>query len=171
MRPMIGGVMIALVVFGLSGCASSGYGKQFQRLQSQIGLLDERLTQLERGTSSHPADAVWSETATSSEVASVSQGAASDIPASMGKKGSAKGWIKPSTREIQQALVNAGLYQGSVDGKKGPLTRQAVQEFQRLHGLKDDGVVGKQTWAKLSPYLEGTLSSEISNASELTALK
>ncbi|MBI4341198.1 MAG: peptidoglycan-binding protein [Candidatus Omnitrophica bacterium] len=59
---------------------------------------------------------------------------------------------KPSTREIQQALKDAGFYQGSVDGKMGPLTRQAVEEFQRVNGLTPDGVVGRQTWAKLKQY-------------------
>ncbi len=58
-----------------------------------------------------------------------------------------------STREIQQALKSAGFYQGAVDGKMGPKTRQAVREFQRVHGLKDDGKVGKQTWAKLAAYV------------------
>lgn len=61
---------------------------------------------------------------------------------------------KGSAREIQQALKNAGFYQGAVDGKLGPQTRSAVREFQRVHGLKDDGVVGKQTWTKLRAYLD-----------------
>jgi peptidoglycan hydrolase-like protein with peptidoglycan-binding domain len=63
-------------------------------------------------------------------------------------------FAKPSKREIQQALKNAGFYQGPVDGKIGPITRDAVKEFQRTNGLKADGVVGRQTWEKLSPYLE-----------------
>ena len=35
------------------------------------------------------------------------------------------------------------------------MTREAIKEFQRVHGLKDDGVVGAKTWAQLAPYLSG----------------
>lgn len=37
----------------------------------------------------------------------------------------------------------------SKDGIFGPLTKQAVQEFQKSKGLKPDGVVGPITWAEL----------------------
>jgi peptidoglycan hydrolase-like protein with peptidoglycan-binding domain len=36
------------------------------------------------------------------------------------------------------------------DGKFGPATARAVQEFQRGAGLADDGVVGQKTWAALT---------------------
>ena len=58
-----------------------------------------------------------------------------------------------SAREIQQALKQAGFYQGSVDGKVGPRTLQAIREFQQAHQLKADGKVGPRTWAALSSYL------------------
>ncbi len=61
------------------------------------------------------------------------------------------------TREqkIQTALKNAGLYQGTIDGKIGPGSKRAVQEFQKAHGLTPDGKVGPRTWAALDPYLSG----------------
>jgi len=37
------------------------------------------------------------------------------------------------------------------DGQFGPLTRAAVVQFQKDHGLTPDGWVGKQTWGALSP--------------------
>ena len=58
-----------------------------------------------------------------------------------------------SAREIQQALKQAGFYQGSVDGKVGPKTQQAIKEFQQAHQLKADGKVGPKTWAALASYL------------------
>lgn len=36
-----------------------------------------------------------------------------------------------------------------VDGIFGKLTEEAVKEFQRANGLKPDGIVGEQTWAKI----------------------
>ncbi len=60
---------------------------------------------------------------------------------------------KPSKIEIQTALKNAGFYTGNIDGKIGPMTKKAIEEFQRVHNLKADGKVGPQTWAVLSVYL------------------
>ena len=61
---------------------------------------------------------------------------------------------KATTREIQVALKSAGYYAGAVDGKIGQLTKSAVKAFQKDNGLKEDGVVGQQTWAKLSEHLQ-----------------
>jgi murein L,D-transpeptidase YcbB/YkuD len=55
--------------------------------------------------------------------------------------------------EVQQALKNAGLYDGKIDGKVGPRTKNAVIEFQRQHGLKADGIIGQKTWNILKTYL------------------
>ncbi len=59
-----------------------------------------------------------------------------------------------STKKIQRALKSAGFDPGSIDGKMGPMTKQAVKEFQRTKDLKVDGVVGQKTWGKLKKYLE-----------------
>ena len=130
----------------LAGCASSGSGQHIARLQSQIGMLDERISQLERSHDMVTTAALPSESA--AELASATPSTPSPMPMASGSKA----LIKPSARDIQQALKNAGFYQGPVDGKFGAQTREAVKEFQRVHGLKDDGVVGKQTWGKLSAY-------------------
>lgn len=60
-----------------------------------------------------------------------------------------------SVRDVQRALANAGFNPGSVDGKMGPKTQQAIKQFQTAEGLKADGVVGPQTWNRLSPHLSG----------------
>jgi len=59
----------------------------------------------------------------------------------------------PSKKEIQLALQNAGFYQGEVDGKIGPVSKKAIEEFQKANGLKVDGKVGLQTWGALEKYL------------------
>ncbi|PIP21267.1 MAG: hypothetical protein COX40_00240 [Candidatus Omnitrophica bacterium CG23_combo_of_CG06-09_8_20_14_all_40_11] len=63
------------------------------------------------------------------------------------------GPYKPTVREIQTALKNAGYYTGLVDGKKGPMTKKAIEDFQKANGLAGDGKVGPKTWAALSKYL------------------
>lgn len=60
---------------------------------------------------------------------------------------------KPSVQDIQQALKNAGLYEGKIDGISGPGTRKAVESFQSKNGLKSDGKVGPKTWQKLKEHL------------------
>ena len=56
-------------------------------------------------------------------------------------------------KDIQKALKNAGFYSGSIDGKLGPKTKKAIEEFQSSKGLKADGKVGPKTWAELEKYL------------------
>lgn len=45
-----------------------------------------------------------------------------------------------------QAILG-GLF---VDGIFGAKTKQAVKDFQAKHGLKQDGIVGKNTWGKMT---------------------
>ena len=140
----VGLLMMAALLLG--GCAGGLSRREFARLQSQVGMLDERVTQLERanGANSGPlATAPSSEPDATPEPMPTQSESAKPAPP-----------LKPTTREIQQALKNAGFYQGSVDGNMGAGTREAVKEFQRVHGLTDDGVVGKQTWAKLRAFVD-----------------
>jgi peptidoglycan hydrolase-like protein with peptidoglycan-binding domain len=55
---------------------------------------------------------------------------------------------------IQKALAAAGFYKGVIDGKIGPISRQAIKNFQKANGLKVDGKVGPQTWGALEKYLK-----------------
>ena len=59
-------------------------------------------------------------------------------------------------QQIQTALRVAGLYNGSIDGKIGPATKRAIEQFQTQNNLKADGKVGPQTWAALERYLAST---------------
>lgn len=63
------------------------------------------------------------------------------------------GPYKPAASEIQTALKNANFYTSAIDGKIGPKTKKAIEDFQRTNGLKVDGKVGPKTWAVLSKYL------------------
>jgi hypothetical protein len=55
----------------------------------------------------------------------------------------------PSVGVLQKLLNRAGAKLDS-DGIFGPRTLAAVQQFQRANHLKQDGIVGKKTWAKLT---------------------
>lgn len=54
-------------------------------------------------------------------------------------------------RDAQERLVELGLYGTIPDGVDGPKTRDAVRAFQRIHGLKVDGIVGPKTAAEMWP--------------------
>jgi len=51
----------------------------------------------------------------------------------------------PKVAAVQVALKRIGLYNATVDGVRGPLTKSAIAHFQRRRGLSVDGVVGPQT--------------------------
>ena len=67
---------------------------------------------------------------------------------------------KPTNQQIQAALKNAGYYTGQIDGKIGPLTKKAIEEFQKANNLKADGKVGLKTWALLSAHLNPQAAEE-----------
>lgn len=72
-----------------------------------------------------------------------------EIPMDKVKPTLRKGAEGESVKELQTRLNDIGYDCGTVDGKFGNKTLAAVKEFQRKHGLTDDGVVGRQTWAEL----------------------
>ncbi|MDD5255580.1 MAG: peptidoglycan-binding domain-containing protein [Candidatus Omnitrophica bacterium] len=70
-----------------------------------------------------------------------------------------QGPYKPTNQEIQTALKNAGYYTGAVDGKIGPMSKKAIEDFQKANNLTPDGKVGPKTWAELSKYLAASAAS------------
>ncbi len=58
----------------------------------------------------------------------------------------------PTKKDIQASLKSAGFYTGEVDGKTGPKTKKAIEEFQSANSLVPDGKVGPNTWNKLKKY-------------------
>jgi len=63
-----------------------------------------------------------------------------------------QGPYKPTGIEIQTALKNAGFYSGNIDGKIGPKSKKAIEDFQKANGLKVDGKVGPKTWEAMSKH-------------------
>ena len=50
---------------------------------------------------------------------------------------------------VQSRLKELGYYKGKVDGKFGVLSVAALKKFQAANGLKDDGIAGSATLARL----------------------
>ena len=57
------------------------------------------------------------------------------------------------TRSVQRALRKAGYFDREPTGFFGPITKNALIQFQKAHNLKPDGVVGPKTWKVLQKYL------------------
>lgn len=52
-------------------------------------------------------------------------------------------------KQVQERLLELGFYEGKVTTGFYDRTKTAVTKFQRYNGLKEDGVVGEQTWNAL----------------------
>ncbi|WP_040158306.1 L,D-transpeptidase family protein [Nigerium massiliense] len=53
-------------------------------------------------------------------------------------------------KEAQALLKKRGYLSGAVDGRFGTASVNATLNYQRAHGIKDDGVVGGATWTALA---------------------
>ena len=62
--------------------------------------------------------------------------------------------VRAYTTAIQQSLLDAGYYDGEVDGVYGPATVDAIEALQQAHGLPTTGTVDKATAAALQGDLE-----------------
>lgn len=64
-----------------------------------------------------------------------------------------------AVKKAQEALKALQIYKGNVDGIFGIQTEAAIKSFQQNHGLRVDGIVGPQTWTKLSAVWVGFVVS------------
>jgi peptidoglycan hydrolase-like protein with peptidoglycan-binding domain len=158
---------IIILAAAFSGCASTQTKTQNEQLTS-------RVTDLEKNLQSKDAEIVdlqYQVKDLSSKVDTIKPGdssaqVSSDAQNSSGADQSDKNSIevgpvgtsiirvKASPEKIQTALKAAGVYTGPVDGKIGAGTKAAIVEFQKSHGLKSDGVLGRRTWEALKQYLK-----------------
>ncbi|MFA5118484.1 MAG: peptidoglycan-binding domain-containing protein [Candidatus Omnitrophota bacterium] len=141
-KQTIGFSMFLFALLLLNGCATTGKPADLenQGLRNQVGVLEAQLQAKDQEISSlrDALRRVTEETASSK--------------ATFIETGSLK-VMRPTMKQIQLALRNAGFDPGSIDGRKGRKTREAIKSFQRANSLKPDGAVGKKTWELLSPYL------------------
>lgn len=139
-----------LTAFIISGCGTSqkkvqsevtGIKTRVETLESRVEGVEAKQAEVER-TTAEQAQAL-------DELKSTSAPAANTNFSVKARESSQPG----KTKDVQQALKNAGYYDGKVDGIKGKGTVKAIKEFQKANGLTADGVVGRKTWNALSAHL------------------
>jgi len=155
---------IFILAIAVSGCAST-------QMKTQNEQIETRVTDLEKSLQAKDAEIVdlqyqvkdlsskvdTSKPAEADQAPQASTDSADQAGVASPSESSDKTQIirvKASPEKIQRALKAAGVYTGRVDGKIGPGTKQAIIEFQKSHGLKADGVLGKKTWEELRSYLK-----------------
>lgn len=60
-----------------------------------------------------------------------------------------------TVKQQQCLLCYMGLYNGSIDDKFGPLTKEATEKAQRKLKIKDDGVFGPITEKAILTHIAG----------------
>lgn len=135
MKQALGKAGAVLAVLVLAGCATTRSGS---------GSLETRMQALENRLQVVEADLQSSTGRSSLDM---------DISSSSDSFGTSATVETMTKKQIQQALKSAGYYDGAIDGKIGPQTRQAITQFQKDMGLAADGVAGRKTKEKLLKYL------------------
>lgn len=148
-------VALATILLGTmvltTGCTTKKrHQRDITNLQSQIGALQSDVTRLDQAV----RDSEMALKAAQERGAGTS-GASGGSVFEVGDAGpvyrTPSGFELPA-KSIQRALKSAGYYQGTIDGKVGSGTRQAIRDFQRDQGLTTDGICGRQTWAHLQSF-------------------
>lgn len=129
--------IVVLVLVAVSGC---GKKQEMEELQP--------ITMESLSTVGSPAQAVTDVKASETKILTTSVAA----PAKEALPLPPQGPYKPTGIEVQTALKNAGFYAGNIDGKLGPKSKKAIEDFQKANGLKVDGKVGPKTWEAMSKH-------------------
>lgn len=161
-------VLALVLCFGMflaTGCArNKALKNQVSMLQNQVVALTDEVTNLSDNQKSIEQAVRSSENRTqqaSSQTRALIPGPSRTSSGSKTKGGSVSlnngvyrtpsGFELP-LRQIQAALQNAGYYKGNIDGKLGAVTEDSIRRFQQDNGLETDGVVGRNTWARLKEF-------------------
>ncbi len=149
-------LITGLLVIGASGCGNKTTAQQQPPAEPATEVTAQAPTEIstQQQTAAVAPAAAAQQVAAATPIAVTGDSAASTASVADGSSASMpEAFAKPAAKEIQEALQNAGVYQGKIDGDIGHLTRAAIKKFQADNGLKVDGRVGPQTWAKLESHL------------------
>ena len=144
MKRLLSSVVVVLVLVALSGC---GKKQEMEELQP--------ITMESLSTVGSPVQPAGDFKASEAKTLTIS----APVPAKEVLPLPPQGPYKPTGIEIQTALKNAGFYAGNIDGKIGPKSKQAIEDFQKANGLKADGKVGPKTWEAMSKHLNVVVES------------
>lgn len=140
MKQMIFAVLGLVILLSFAGCSTMRSGSM-KSLENRVQALETRVQTVESELQS-AAPAASTVSTSEAEVLTT-------------KKEEVLTAENMTKKQIQQALKNAGYYDGEIDGKIGRKTKAAIMEFQKNMVLKADGVAGKNTKEKLLKYLQG----------------
>ncbi|MFZ2385009.1 MAG: peptidoglycan-binding domain-containing protein [Candidatus Omnitrophota bacterium] len=138
--------VIGVTALFLSGCASTGVRQkdmEIQRLHTQISAMNAQVQAKDEEISG------LKDELSRTQEQSISSG--NEYSNNAAEKKEVKS--RPTFKQVQKALKNAGYNPGSIDGKFGRQTKEAIKDFQRANNLKPDGKVGKRTWKLLRKFL------------------
>ncbi|MBM3245495.1 MAG: hypothetical protein FJZ15_06880 [Candidatus Omnitrophica bacterium] len=141
-RKFVLGIVLFVFVSVLSGCATGRIKQkdgEIQGLRNQVSVLEAQVSSRDEEINSLREELSKLES---------SQGSMA-----MKRKMIPEAKSRPSIKQIQSALKNAGFAPGAVDGKMGRQTKDAIKSFQKANNLTADGKVGKKTWELLKEYL------------------
>lgn len=155
--------LLLAIAFLATGCAGSKKTKQeLNLLKTQVGGLTTEISRISE-ENKFAQDALREEEERRKQLED-------EIATLQGRLGGSRGGVTtqagtyrtPSGFELrattlQNALKNAGYYNGAIDGKVGTGTIDAIRRFQADNGLDADGVCGRKTWSKLKSFSEGVL--------------
>ena len=147
-------VFIFALLLGVTLMSCSKKQETLEEMQQPMS--PEDLNRLKTETQANREGNVTSTAAPQATVVSTTETKMEPLPPS--------GPYKPSAKDIQTALKNAGFYTGTVDGKLGPKSKKAVEAFQKANGLTVDGKVGPKTWVAMSKYLNASVGTPASSA-------
>ena len=145
--------LLSILALGSMGCATNQTGTRLNILEAQVATITDELVRLDV-TIQELNSTIQSQSSSGAGIAAPSIAA---IPTGSGPVYKTPSGYEIPSYSVQKALRNAGYYSGTVDGKIGSSTKDAIKAFQRDQGLEADGVVGRQTWNKLKVYLGGTV--------------
>jgi hypothetical protein len=138
MKKLLSLVVVALVLAGLSGCGKKQEAEELQPITMES-------LSMPSGSAVVAADLKIQETKALAVPVAVQAKEVLPVPP--------QGPYRPTGIEIQTALKHAGFYAGSIDGKIGPKSKKAIEDFQTANDLKVDGKVGPKTWEVLGRHL------------------
>lgn len=140
--------LLLIAPMTLAGCAGARLNKadkplppkeRIAQLESEAQVKDQEITRLQQELDQMRGQVAASESYSYEPVSNV-------------KSAPSTGSIRVpglTVTQLQRALKAAGYDPGTIDGRFGKRTKEAVRSFQRSEGLKVDGVVGQKTWGAL----------------------